>query len=204
MSLGRWRALVDSNVLYSRTLRDWIALMYLAKANTCFDILWTEDIMAEVIYHLRKNHPHLADEQVGGVRRRLAATFAAGAVTGYAIDPSAHYPDIYDAHVHCAAVHARADYIITLNASDFEGIDDQPYEVYSPDDFLVLIDDSAPEIAHEALHKQMRYHLGKGSPFSLPRSLVAAGAPVFADRIRQHAQHLDIAALERATTLRAR
>lgn len=147
---------------------------------------------AEVLYHLRKNNPFLDDEQVGGVRRRLAAVFATGLITGYQIDSSTGYPDVYDAHVHCAAVHGRADIIVTGNARDFTGMDEQPYEVYSPDDFFVLVDDSAPETVLSALRTQLRYYREKGGRFSLPEQLRTAGAPRFTERVRQYMHRIDI------------
>ncbi|MCW4355228.1 PIN domain-containing protein [Hoyosella sp. YIM 151337] len=193
MSVGLLRVLADSNVLYSRTLRDWLALLYLAPGGGgLFEVVWTEDIMAEVLYHLRKNNPFLDDEQVGGVRRRLAAVFATGLITGYQIDSSTGYPDVYDAHVHCAAVHGRADIIVTGNVRDFTGMDEQPYEVYSPDDFFVLVDDSAPETVLSALRTQLRYYREKGGRFSLPEQLRTANAPQFAERVRQHMHRIDI------------
>lgn len=51
------RVLVDANVFYSRTVRDWLGLMYTTSEAEPFLVCWTEDIMAELLYHLRKGHP---------------------------------------------------------------------------------------------------------------------------------------------------
>ena len=94
--------LPDANILYSRTLRDWLALCHL-QVDGWFEVMWTEDIMAEVIYRLRRDNPMASDRQIGGVRDKLVAVFSSGRIVGYAIDPDVSYPDIFDAHVHAAA-----------------------------------------------------------------------------------------------------
>lgn len=86
--------LVDANVLFSRTLRDWLALLYLRSGQTMFEVMWTDDIMVEFQYHLRKKNPFLDDAQCGGVRRNLEDTFASGRVRNFTINPDGHYPDI--------------------------------------------------------------------------------------------------------------
>ncbi len=62
--------LLDANILYSRTLRDWIALLQ-NHSEGLFSVAWTEDIMVETLYHLRKDHPLWSDAQIGGLRRKL-------------------------------------------------------------------------------------------------------------------------------------
>lgn len=59
------KVLADANILYSRTIRNWLCLLYLRGGHDMFQILWTEDIMAETLYR-RRNNPFLSDDQVGG------------------------------------------------------------------------------------------------------------------------------------------
>ncbi|MFF3225224.1 PIN domain-containing protein [Nocardia suismassiliense] len=187
--------LVDANVLYSRTLRDWLALLYLH--GEMFEVMWTDDIMAEFHYHLRKRNPFLDDAQVGGIRRRLEGVFKTGRVSGYTVDANGVYPDPGDAHVHCAAVHGNADILLTNNVKHFREIDDLPYEIYSADEFFELVDDAAPHAVLVVTKEQLIYHVrrsGNGS-VSLPEMLKRAGAPLFAERVRQHLHTLDITAL---------
>lgn len=186
--------LVDANVLFSRTLRDWLALLYIQPGNNMFEVKWTDDIMVEFHYHLRKKHPTFADAQVGGVRSRLERIFSTGRITGYTIDESITYPDMGDAHVHCAALHAEVDILLTDNDKDFAELDDLPYEIYKPDDFFELIDDSAPRLVRAVAADQLVYHITKGSgrSVSLPEKLRAAGAPKFAERVRKHVLELDV------------
>ncbi|MFD7843458.1 hypothetical protein ACFV4K_11060 [Nocardia sp. NPDC059764] len=74
------RVLVDANILYSRTLRDWLSLLYLRGGHGMFQVFWTEDIMAETLYWLRKNNPHFSEAQIGGIRRLTIATFGEDSV----------------------------------------------------------------------------------------------------------------------------
>lgn len=168
-------------MLFSRTLRDWIALLYLRSGRTLFEVMWTDDIMVEFQYHLRKKFPHLDDAQCGGVRRNLEETFASGHVQGYTIDPRGRYPDIGDAHVHCAAIHAHADILLTNDTRGFVESDELPYEIYNCDDFLTLLDDSAPHVVRAVIVEQLRLFHRKGMNTSLPKRLRSADAPNFAD-----------------------
>lgn len=184
--------LVDANVFYSRTLRDWLSLCHLRGPDGWFEVKWTEDIMAEVVYRLRRDHATWSDQQVGGVRDRLVETFGAGRVAGYAIDPDVPYPDIFDAHVHAAAIHAGVDFLLTAD-SGFEELgerlDDLPYEVHSADSFFCLLDDSSPRSIRAVTDEQLNYWLQRGRPFNLCTHLERAGAPEFAERVRGHLQH---------------
>ncbi|MEU7138016.1 PIN domain-containing protein [Nocardia sp. NPDC046473] len=193
---------VDANILYSRTLRDWLALLYLHGGGEMFEVMWTDDVMAEFHYHLRKKNPFLDDAQVGGIRRRLESVFKAGRISGYSVDAAGTYPDPGDAHVHCAAVHGNVDILLTENVKHFREIDDLPYEIYSADEFFELVDDTAPRAVLAVTKEQLVYHVrrsGNGS-VSLPEMLKKAGAPLFAERVRQHLNSLDLTALLSAST----
>lgn len=166
-----------------------------------FQVYWTEDIMAETLYHRRKSNPFLSDEQVGGIRRRIAETLGGNSlITGYRIDSTLEYPDLFDAHVHCAAVHGGMDVVLTANCSDFEDRDDLVYEIYNADDFFQLIDDSHPLLVRQVMHEQLAYWVPRSGK-SLPEALREAGAPVFAERIRSYLQTTDV---NRVLTLESR
>ncbi|WP_205915403.1 PIN domain-containing protein, partial [Prescottella equi] len=192
--------LVDANILYSRTLRDWLALLYLDASSDMFEVKWTDDIMVEFQYNLRKKNPFLDDAQVGGIRRRLESTFGEDSrISGYTVDPAGNYPDVGDAHVHCAAVHGSVDLLLTNNVKHFREIDDLPYEIYTADEFFELVDDSAPHVVRTVAANQLAYHLRKNSnsSTSLPDMLKKADAPAFAERVRKHLQSMDIEGLLR-------
>ncbi|MBO3089433.1 hypothetical protein [Cellulomonas dongxiuzhuiae] len=42
---------------FSRTLRDWLGMLYTVPESPPFVVHWTEDALAELIYHLRKKNP---------------------------------------------------------------------------------------------------------------------------------------------------
>jgi hypothetical protein len=194
--------LLDANILYSRTLRDWIALLQI-EAPGLFNVTWTEDIMVETLYHLRKDNPMWSEQQVGGIRRKLEKAFTGGQITGYQIDPALKYPDIGDAHIHAAAVHGAVDIVVTMNGKDFPYSDDLPYEIYMPDDFLILVDDAVPQAVQAVTVEQLRYFHKQSSVddgVDLPLHLKKASAPLFAARVREHLQNVDMSILMEQTT----
>lgn len=159
-----------------------------------FQVFWTEDVMAEMLYRRRKKNPYLSEEQIGGIRRRVAVTFGENSlITGYDIDETVDYPDVFDAHVHAAAVHGDIDLVLTEDTTGFvfDGLDDLPYEVHGADDFFQLIDDSAPQLVQRVMAEQLRYWVARQGK-SLPEALRSAGAPLSAERIRQYLQVVDV------------
>ncbi|MBM4686397.1 hypothetical protein GS532_22210 [Rhodococcus hoagii] len=67
--------LVDANILYSRTLRDWLALLYLDASSDMFEVKWTDDIMVEFQYNLRKKNPSWTMHRVVGFDDVWESTF---------------------------------------------------------------------------------------------------------------------------------
>lgn len=182
------KVFVDSNVLFSRTLRDWLGLLYTAGDAPPFVVCWSEDVLADTIHHLRKRHPEWDGRQTSKVRDLIAGTFEIGRVTDYVVDGSYLGSDPDDAHVHAAAVACRADILLTCNVSDFPECD--AYEVMSPADFFILVDDSIPGLVRAVSHDQARYWVVRAGECDLPGTLRAASAPHFAERVRVHLQSL--------------
>lgn len=182
------KVLVDANIFYSRTLRDWVGLMALRSGPALFDVRWTEDVIAETLYHLRKKHPFWDDAQVGGVRERIEATYPHGRITGFSVDRSLAYEDDHDAHLHAAAEHGRVSYVVSDDKkfAKFAADNDEllNYEVYCADEFLLWIDQNSQPTVEEALVKQLEYFRMKGQQFNLVTALQDAGATGFAERIR--------------------
>lgn len=194
---GLHRVFVDSNVLYSRTLRDWLALLYLE--GDLFQVFWSEDVLAEVIYHLRRDHPEWDGARLTTIHDKIAATFEVGRITDYAVDGRFTGSDRNDAHVDAAARAADADILLTANTGDFlEDPDGESYEVLAPDDFYCLVDDSAPSIVRRATTRQLLHWLRRSGESNLPQSLELAGCPEFAERIRRHQLTIDLSPVEAA------
>lgn len=184
---GATTVFVDANVWFSRTLRDWIGLLYITPDEPAFVVHWTEDVLAELIYHLRKKHPAWPGERITGIRDQLAGTFEAGRVDSFEIGNTYRGSDPGDAHIHAAAVACGANILVTCNTADFRGDEDAaPYEVMHPDDFLVLVDDSAPHLVAEVVSRMCSYWISRQGGADLPRSLRTAGCSEFAERVRRH------------------
>lgn len=183
---------MDANVLFSRTLRDWLSLLYLNN-DTLFSVFWTEDILAETIYRTRRKHPDWSGRLITQIHDRIRGTFEGGRVDDFASDGSYKGNDPNDQHVHDAAIACRTHILLTSDGG-FDGpsvaLDDLPYEVYEPDDFFVLVDDSAPEVVSAATAEQLNYWFNRSGDVDLPLYLRKAGCPLFADRVRDHLQRL--------------
>lgn len=183
------RVFVDANVLYSKTLRDWVGLLYTDEERAApFEVYWSEDVLAEAMYHLRKDHPEWDGAKFAVMRDRIAQTFEVGRVTDYEVDGSYRGADRHDAHVHAAAVACGADYLLTCNVGDFsgEGADELPYEVVAPDDLFVLVDRSAPELVNACIDRQISHHQNRHGHVDLDGALKRAGCPAFAEVVLGH------------------
>ncbi|MBB5788274.1 PIN domain-containing protein [Jiangella mangrovi] len=187
------RALVDANVLYSKTLRDWLIMIQLESGGGLYELCWTEDILAETLYRFRKDHPTVDGGVIARLHDIIATTLEGGRIHDYVIDGSFSGSDPHDQHVHAAAIAAGATYLITADG-DFTSpgidLDSLPYEVHGPDSFLMLVDDSAPHRVRAVTKKQERYWDQRRRSKTLSQALRDAGCPGFAQRVLQHLCHL--------------
>lgn len=187
------RIFVDANILFSRTLRDWLFLLKFENSNTMFVLLATEDVLAETMYRLRRQYPQWNGAQIAELRERLVASLDE-VVDEYAIRDDFPGQDENDAHVHSAAVASAATMLLTgdrgfLDLEDAAG--DLPYEVWSADDFFVLVDDSAPHIVERVTKKQVLYwSTNNPEGGRLVQKLEESGCPNFAGRINRHMRAL--------------
>jgi predicted nucleic acid-binding protein len=188
---GPYSVFVDTNVWYSRTLRDWFGILYTTPDTPPFVVHWSEDVLAELLANLRKNHPGWSGGQITRIRDLLAGTFEAGRLRDFEIDGSYAGRDEHDAHVHAAALTCRADVLVTTNVLDFEWEENtSPYELMHPDDFLVLVDDSVPTLVATVTEAMCEYWVGKSGTADLPAALRLADCPQFAERVRSHLQRM--------------
>jgi len=185
--------LVDANVLLSKTLRDWLFLLRNETEGGMFTVYATEDILAETLYHLRRNHPRAPGHMTSHVHD-LVCEQLDDRVSDYTVDDSYPGLDPNDAHVHAAAVASGAGKLLTADSGFTKLPDDVaarlPYEVHTPDSFFTLIDDSAPLKVRAVTEKQMLYFLKRDGEADLPGRLKKSGCPTFAERIRLHLQAL--------------
>lgn len=188
--------LFDTNILFSRILRDTVVHLHFHEA---FRICWTEDIMAELVYRLRRTYPEWNENQVGGVRRNLIDAIGPDPITGYPATGHADISDPFDSHLDAAAEYDRANYVVTMDKKALVPDPDRTtYEFCPIDEFLVLCDDSMPELVSRALLTNIGYHVKRAQRLGLdevptfPEKYEKADAPEFAGRVRAHLQYFDM------------
>lgn len=182
---------LDANVLYSRCLRDWLVLMALDSHYPAYRPRWSEAVLAEAFYHLRRDHPTASEQQVERWRDLLDKSFPEAKVTSW--DPaSVPCPkDPHDHHVLAAAHAGKVDILVTGDGGigDFQRCLDQVdagIDVQSPDEFLCMIADRHPELVRRRFLSQIIYCQRRGqlseeaAADSSTSSLERAGAGRFA------------------------
>ena len=181
------RVFVDANVLFSRTLRDWTLMLRLAGPSEMFQLHTTEDVLAETIRSLRRRFPMMNGRSMGEVRARIVESIDELVVD---FDASIAYTgkDPNDRHVHAAAVASQADILLTIdkNLLNMPNADELPYEAYSPDDFFILVDDSAAKTVERVTDSQRAFWASKKHHSGLVQSLKDANCPQFAERVNGH------------------
>lgn len=204
VSLARTRSAVslDTNILYSRTLRDWHWMLMvrsvLQSGLNRIEPRVSEDVLAELLYRIRRANPHLGDVEVGGIRERLLNNQPESVVVrGYSVVDVPVLDDSNDLHVIAAATHARVDYLVTEDSGFHSVADEFEFETLSADEMLCLIAERRPELVLRVTQEQFRYwnrrakESGRGiSP--MDEALRAANAPCFAEEVRKAIKHLAV------------
>lgn len=192
----RPRIFIDADVIFSKTLRDWVGLLYTCECaqEPPFDVHWSDDVLAEAINNLRNEHPDWSGGQIARVREIVSGTFEVGRVRDFEVATSDFRGnDPGDAHVHAAAVACDAGYLVTRNIADFLPTgedDDLPYEVITPDMFFSLVAESHPEVVTHVIREQIAYRNQRGEDVDLCRALEHAGCPTFAKEVLAQLQWL--------------
>lgn len=138
-------AIYDACVLYPAPLRD--LLLQLALTDR-FRAKWTDAIHDEWIRNVLKDRSDLTAKQLQRTRELMDSHVRDCLVDGYeSLIAGLSLPDVDDRHVLAAAIHARADVIVTYNLRDFPAAVLKPYglEAQHPDDFIYHLSDLASE-----------------------------------------------------------
>ncbi|WDZ86790.1 PIN domain-containing protein [Micromonospora cathayae] len=185
---------LDANVLFSRTLRDWISLSAIASGCLAYDLRCSEDVLAEWMYRMRRKRPELSEQAVGGQRRRFVEAFPHGLVTGYSPEAVPCPPDPDDRHVLAAAVHGQVDVLVT---NDGRGTGAFPahclpdgLEVWTADELLNWVADGSMELVRRVLGIQLAYYrrtivAADRDEAGMIAHLRKAGASRFASRLEK-------------------
>ena len=150
--------LYDASVFYPAPLRD--LLLELATAGL-FRAKWSEQIQKEWIESLLRKRLDLNRERLERTKQIANKSVSDCLVEGYEpLIEGLKLPDLNDRHVLAAAIHCRAQIIVTYNLKDFPLESLQPFEVEAqhPDVFLRHIIDLAPPRFLEAV-KEIRSRL---------------------------------------------
>ena len=159
MILAGFTVVYDACVLYPAPLRD--LLIELAAANL-FRAKWTDAIHDEWIRNLLSNRPDLGIERLRRTRELMNTAVLDCLVKGYEhLIPAVSLPDGDDRHVVAAAIHSRADAIVTFNLKDFPAseLSRHDLEAVHPDEFiqsLFEMDGAAVVIAAQRCHRKLK------------------------------------------------
>lgn len=178
---------VDANVLYSKTLRDWLFLLRRETCGELFTVASSNDVIAEVLYRLRKNNSDGPGHLTGSVKETIEASldelvrdFPAGMV----------FPgdDTHDTHVYAASITCGAAYLVTDDAGFHDASDELPYEVHSADSFFQLIAENVPQSVDNVIREQLVYYRSRSGSKMLSEALISADCLTFAEIVHQHLQ----------------
>lgn len=188
-------ALPDANVLHSRTLRDWLLLLKDTSEGGMFQAAYTEDILAETMYRIRRNNSHLTGNQITTIRDQITTTMDLRIEDYPSGQDAQQIADPFDRHIHAAAVAGGMNCIIT----DDHGFTQLPlnmrdqleYEIYTPDELFVLVDDSSPSTVLATLKRQIKHRSRHpDASYEFSEELVGAGCAEFATRVRDRCKQL--------------
>lgn len=147
-------ALYDSCVLYPAPLRD--LLMRLALTEL-FRARWTDAIHEEWIRNVLADREDLSPEQLARTRALMNGAVPDCLVVNYeSLIDGLKLPDPNDRHVLAAAIHGRADVIVTYNLKDFPAEALEPYgiQVRHPDDFITQLLELSKVTVYRAVRRQ--------------------------------------------------
>lgn len=191
MVASKYSVLLDTNILMSKTLRDWILLLAVKSEYEFFTPHVSSGIMDEFGYHVRRANPAISDVVLENWKQQIIRS-CISCISGFPVEAPVSFPDTDDLHVHAAAQHGGMHALVTddrklLNyASTERGEEVQSYETLSADDFLMQLTEYAPTRLFAAVClSQESYARSKGcTDIDIPRALERAGAGQFARYLR--------------------
>ncbi len=179
-------AVYDANILYSAPLRDFFVQL---AASKIVNARWTEEIHSEWMRNVLLNRPDLTSEQLARTKNLMNENVENCLVQGYEpIIPELELPDPGDRHVLAAAIHSRADFIVTFNLRDFptENLKQYNIEPLHPDEFILRFLNLKFEGVCKAAEKQrIRLKNPPKTPDEYLQTLVELGLPLSANRMRE-------------------
>ncbi|MBC7796095.1 MAG: PIN domain-containing protein [Pyrinomonadaceae bacterium] len=140
-------AILDANVIYPAPLRDLLVRLSLSDA---FRARWSETIHEEWMRNVLANRSDLTIEQLTRTKELMNKAVRDCLVEGFeSLIDKIELPDTNDRHVLAAAIHVKADVIVTFNLKDFPVEKLAPFgvEAIHPDAFIVsLIEENSAKV----------------------------------------------------------
>lgn len=183
-------AFVDANVLFSKTLCDWLFLLREETGGGMFVLFSSQDSITEALYRLRRRNPRAAGSLTSR-RKELLGTTLDEILESFPGDADFPGDDENDQHVHAAAMECRAQYLISDDAG-FAKIDPNalPYEVHTADSFLMLVAANASTAVDRVIIRQLNHFSNRPNSKKLDVALEDAGCSLFAECVRKHIKQL--------------
>ncbi|WNM24306.1 PIN domain-containing protein [Demequina capsici] len=152
-----------------------------------FTIGSSEDVIAETIARYRDQHPAAPGAQIAAIRERIVAHLDE-VVSEYDVQDWMLEDDPGDGHVRAAVCDGGFDMLVACDKKLLCEREKRalPYEPIHPDQFFVLVDDSAPAAVRRVTSEQAAYFVKKDGEVDLPQALRDANCPEFAERIAEH------------------
>ena len=175
--------MADANVLFSRSLRDYLLV---AGEEDLISVVWSNEILDEMARNLVKSIPGFTSDAAGYLLKALVESFPYATFTlseeDYARLKEYDFPDEKDRHVFAAALASEANVICTSNIKDFpaEIAFELGLTVRTPDAlFVELIEESPLQMLR--VHKRVVRGFPDGTNESTLSALRRAGANETAD-----------------------
>ncbi|OAV61807.1 PIN domain-containing protein [Enteractinococcus helveticum] len=178
------RVFVDANVLFSKTQMDWFFLLRLENKGM-FQLHSTDDVFAEVLANMRKRNPRAPGYMIRR-RHELMRRNIDEVLDTFPGNLPFTGKDEHDYHIHAAAIHCASDLVLTNNAPSDSTTGEEPYEIIRPDDFFILVANSASQdMLFAPIKDQIDYWSKKTNQQQLDESLRKAQCPQFAELVRE-------------------
>lgn len=130
-------------------------LLRMAEYPALYAPLWSAEIMGEVSRSMLQKFGKSSEQATRRVRV-MNASFPDASISGYGALTAAMPNHAKDRHVLAAAVHAKADFIITLNLKDFPATLLAPFGVQpiGPSEFLIACQQTQPDLVEAKMRFQ--------------------------------------------------
>lgn len=185
------RAVVDANVLFPAVLRDVVLEFAM---HGLLQPLWTREILAETAASLiRANRK--TKQGASRLVAELQRVFPGSNILGYEHQTQMNLcADPKDEHVLGAALHSKADALVTFNLKDFPSdlFESFGIELSHPDALLTNAFDTNPQASCQALGGLLGYYeLPPKLAEDLAERLVRSQVPIFGQRILDSRETID-------------